>query len=158
MIRAYAADWFQSVNPDTDLEVYRRKTVLAEGCQAVKAAVVAYLIDVNPEPAVYDFLNALMGDMALLSRTLVVTERQWGNATVLVTPGGVRVGAGAIRHMDGSVDMAATLRYFGLQAEAILHELAETEPAPDALKPLPEAIEWLNHCRFRKQFSGAMGV
>jgi hypothetical protein len=158
LIRAYAEDWFQSVNPDTDLEAYRQRTVLAEGCRAVKAAVVNYLVEVNPEPAVYDFLNGLMGDMALLSRTLVVTERQWGNATVLVTPGGVRFGAGAIRQMDGSVDMAATLHYFALNAEAILLELAEREPAADAPKPLPEALEWLNHCRFRKQFSGAMGV
>lgn len=151
MIRAYDEEWFLSVNPGGDLRTHIRDTVLAGDGHQVRAAIVEYVMETNPAPQVLDLLNQLAANPALLGRVRVVTDRQWGNCTIRVTPGEAHVMVGGITLLDGTIDLTATLRYWALHAEAVLLQLLE-EPEAEPRRPLLESLQWLLHWQFKRQF------
>lgn len=156
MIRAYDEDWFLSINPDGKLSAHIRQTVLAKNSLSVKAAIFEYLVDHNPTPQVYSLLNRLMADPNLLARVHVVTDRQWGTCTLLVTPDEARITAGGITLLEGVVDVDATCRYWSLHAEAILLQLSDGAVVEDR-KPLLESLQWLTHWQFKRHFDKVLG-
>ncbi|HYF94123.1 MAG TPA: hypothetical protein VD969_18050 [Symbiobacteriaceae bacterium] len=151
MIKAYDEEWFLSVNPGGDLCAHIRETVLAAESQGVKAAIFQYLVDHNTALCVCTVLNRLTADPRLLTKVRVVTDRQWGTCTMLVTPEEARVAAGGINLLDGAVDLNATLRYWSLHAEAVLVQFAD-ETYAEEKKPLLESLQWLTHWHFKRQF------
>lgn len=156
VIRAYDEDWFLSVNPTGDLRTHIRETVLAQTAVSVKAAIFEYLVDHNPAPQVYVLLNKLTADPRLLAKVRVVTDRQWGTCTLLVTPDEARITAGGITLLEGVVDVDATCRYWSLHAEAILLQLSDSAVVEDR-KPLLESLQWLTHWQFKRHFDKVLG-
>lgn len=149
MIKAYDEDLFQAARPGEDLHAYIRDTVVAASPHAVKAAVVQYLIEHDPAVPVYQLMNRIIAEGALLAKARVVSDRKWRNCVVLVTPAEAAVTQGGITRLDGTCDMEATLRYWRLHAEAIYIQLA---PGPVAEKTLGESMEYLLNWTFKRYF------
>lgn len=151
MIRAYDEALFETAVKDQSLEDFIAETTLAAEPAGVRAELARFLIERNPVQRVGRFLVRLMDDEALLAKTQLVTDRNWRNCVMLVTPKRVAITQGGITFADGSSDLNATLSYWRRHADTIFIHLNEQGgEAPE--RTLGESMEYLLLWLFKRYF------